>query len=221
MGQHVGTRLLAGGRELFEPRDGRRLLAGRRGHRVGRGRHWGVRRLPAGHRITALDTPGVEHHDVEVIEQLRCQNAELVGHVVDTGHPGTAGVDDERPDAGRRILRRVPGHRDGDGRPSRVGIVQRHHERAALQVPVARRPGHGDRRGRCSGRRGGDGGRRGRSMRLARDRRATAGTSGREQRGGQRGGEEWAPSRRQPPDHRDHSGTRRPGATVHPGRGGP
>ena len=67
------------------------------------------------------------------------ERAELVGHVVDARHPGAAGVDDERADAGRGVLGRMPGHRDRDRGPSRVGVVERHDQRAALEVAV-----HGD-----------------------------------------------------------------------------
>ena len=69
-------------------------------------------------------------------------DAELVGHVVDTRDAGAAGVDDERPDAGSGLLRRVARHRDGDGRAVRMRVVQRDDEGAALQIAVARGPGH-------------------------------------------------------------------------------
>ena len=93
-----------------------------------------ARRRPAGDRVAALDAAGVEEDDVEVVEQLRRQRAELVGHVVDARHARAAGVDDERADAGGRVLRRMARHRDGDGRAVGMGVVQRDDEGAALQV---------------------------------------------------------------------------------------
>ena len=80
---------------------------------------------------------GVEEHDVEVVEQLRRQRAQLVGHVVDARDAGAAGVDDERPDAGGGVLGRMARHGDGDGRAVGVRVVQRDDEGAALQVAVA------------------------------------------------------------------------------------
>ena len=115
-------------------------------------------RAAARDRITALHAAGVEQHDVEVVEQLRRERAELVRHVVDTRDTGAAGVDDERPDAGRRLLRRVTRHRNGDGRAVRMRVVQRDDEGTALRIAVARGPDHGS-----HGRYGG--GRRGRAAR--------------------------------------------------------
>ncbi len=187
------------------------ILAGRRRHRVRQRRRRAPRFLPAGHRIAALHAPRVEQHDVEVVEQLRCEHAELVGHVVDAGYSRASRVDDERPDPCRGDLRRVPRHRDRDRRPPWVRVVERHHQRGALEPAVARRPREGRRR-RC-GRKRGRRGRRARRRPVVRggtpgldgpgERRAR----GREQRCRGHGGQEYPSRRRQPPDHRDHSDT--------------
>ena len=152
VGKHGGARLLARRRELLEPRDGRRLLA-RRGRRRGRTART-ARVRAAGDRVAALDAAGVEQHDVEVVEQLRRQRVELVGHVVDARHARPAGVDDERPDAGGGLLRRMTGHGDGDGGAVGMRVVQGDDERAALQIAVAGGPGHRGHR-RLGGRRRG------------------------------------------------------------------
>ena len=99
VGEHVGARLLAPGGELLQPGEEGRLLARCRGHGVGRGARRPARRLPTRHRVAPLDPAGVEHHDVEVVEELRRECAELVVHVVDARHARAAGVDDEGADA--------------------------------------------------------------------------------------------------------------------------
>ena len=79
-------------------------------------------------------------HDVEVVEQLRRERSELVGHVVDARHARPAGVDHERPDAGGGLLRRMTGHGDGDGRAVGTRVVQR----ARRALPHCRSPLQGD-----------------------------------------------------------------------------
>ncbi len=132
--KQVGAVLLARGRELLQALDACGLLT-RRGRRGVRWRAACCR--SAGHRVAALDAPGVEEDDVEVVEQLRRQRAELVGHVVDARHPRAAGVDDQRADAGSGILGRMARHRDRDGRSVGVRVVQRDDEGAALEIAVA------------------------------------------------------------------------------------
>ena len=100
---------------------------------------------------------GIEGDDVEVIEQLAGEHAELIGKVVDPRHAGTAGVDDQRADPLGRIFGQVPLQGDANCRPLGRGVVERNGERSALQIAVARRPDNGrDRQGRrcrrCRGR---------------------------------------------------------------------
>ena len=196
MGQHVGARHLTGGRELLERCDGRRLLARRDRHGIG---HPAARGRPAGDGVAALDAAGVEEHDVEVVEQLRRERTELVCHVVDPRHARAAGVDDERPDAGGGVIRRVAGHRDGDGGTGRLRIVQRDDERAALQIAVAGRPRH-RRDGRLGCGRGRAGRRRAVGGGLRRGRRGPeAGAAGGEERHPQAGHEQRVWPRRHRP----------------------
>lgn len=125
-----------------------------------RGRHEvrGHRRLPfrpiTRDRIASFDAAWVEQHDVEIVQQLWGESAEFVGRIVDTGYPGTARIDDERADPGGRILGRVPDKGNGNGRPTRVCVVEGNHERAALEIAHARHPGDGTHGRLCRRRRG-------------------------------------------------------------------
>ena len=56
--------------------------------------------------------------------------------------PGPPGSMTSDPMRGRGVLGRMARHRDGDGRAVRMRVVQRDDEGAALQIAVARGPGH-------------------------------------------------------------------------------
>ena len=138
-GQDGAARLLAVGTELSHGGDRRLLGRHRLGHRIGERGRRRAGRFPAGHRVAALHAPRIEGDDVEVIEQLAGEHAELVGKVVDPRHAGTAGVDDQRADPLGRIFGQVPLQGDADCGPLRRGVVERNGQRSALQIAVARR----------------------------------------------------------------------------------
>ena len=107
---------------------------------------------------------GSKVHDVEVVEHGGCEGAQLVGEVVDARHPRAAWVDHQRSDPLGRYLRRMPLDGDADGGSFRIGVVEGHGDRPALEPCPAggpldrshRQRGRGGRR-----RRGGRGGRGG------------------------------------------------------------
>ena len=81
VGQHAGAGLLARRRRTASSPA---MVAACWLGVTGAGSDGGAARCPAaGDRVAALDAARVEHDDVEVVEQLRRERAELVGHVVD------------------------------------------------------------------------------------------------------------------------------------------
>ncbi len=135
---------------------------------VGTGSGSGVGGLPgvSPHVTGSLRSTPVERDDVEIIEQAGRQHAQLVGHVVDAGDAGAAGIDHERADAVGRHLGRMASDGDRDrlsvgGVGVAMGTIRLPHCRSPLQgAQLDRRDrwvGHGYERG---GRRGGWGRRR-------------------------------------------------------------
>ena len=92
--------------------------------------------------IAPLHATRIEHDDVEVVEHSGSQGVQLVRHVIEPRDSRTAGVDDERSDAGRRVVGRMRGNSDRNGWASRIGVVQRDDQRAALQIAHTRCPAH-------------------------------------------------------------------------------
>ncbi len=132
--EDLGTRALAGGCVLPQLRDQLGLLGRRDRDRVRGVRRWASGGLTARERIAAAHAPGVEHHDVEVVEDPWREHPQLVRHVVHAREAGATRIDHQRSDPRRRNLRRMPGQGDRDGRPVRVGRVEWNREVGALQV---------------------------------------------------------------------------------------
>ena len=152
VGQEVGAVLLAGGRELLEPRNGRRLLA-RRGRHGSRRPGWppglpqvtgSLRCTPRGSKSTMSKSSS--SCGVSALSSL------AMSSIPDTpGPPGSMTRDPMRAAGSSAGWRATAIGMVG---PSGSRVVQRDDEGAALQVAVAGRPRHG-----CDGRLGG--GRRG------------------------------------------------------------
>ncbi len=115
------------------------LLRGRRGRgRVDEGVHLTV--AQALHRIGLADAPRVEADEVVAGEDGRVDHVPR-GGVLQAGAARAAGVHQQRAEPVRRVGGGLAHHRDPDGLARRVGVVQRHLQRAALVAAVARGPG--------------------------------------------------------------------------------